>query len=62
LSVIGVILENDPLAKEILENPKWFVRTEKARGHFRDCISKTVSDLVVDLNERASGTWGCDRN
>jgi len=50
LYVIRVILENDSLAKEILENPKRFVRTEKARNHFRECINKIVGDLVVDLN------------
>jgi len=50
LYVVRVILENDPLAKEILENPKRFVRTEKARNHFRECINKIVGDLVVDLN------------
>ena len=45
-----MILENDQLAKEILENPKMFVRTNKARDHFRECIRKIVGDLVVDLN------------
>lgn len=50
LYVVRVIVENDPLAKEILENPKRFVRTEKARDHFRECVRKIVGDLVVDLN------------
>lgn len=50
LYVVRVILENDPLSREILENPKRFVRTEKARNHFRECIRKIVGDLVVDLN------------
>ena len=50
LFVIRVILENDPLHREILENPKRFVRSEKARNHFRQCIGKIVGDLVVDLN------------
>lgn len=50
LYVVRVILENDPLAREILENAKRFVRAQKSRDHFRDCIRKIVGDLVVDLN------------
>jgi hypothetical protein len=50
LYVVRVILENDPLATEVLESPQLFVRTKKARDHFRDCIRKIVGDLVVDLN------------
>ena len=45
-----MILENDPLAKEILETPQRFVRSRKSRDHFRECIRKIVGDLVVDLN------------
>jgi len=50
LYVVRVILENDPLAPGILGNPKVFVRTKKARDHFRDCIRKIVGDVVIDLN------------
>jgi hypothetical protein len=50
LYIVRVILENDTLAREILENPKRFVRIEKSRNHFRQCINKIVGDLVVDLN------------
>jgi AIPR protein len=50
LYIIRVILENDPLSREILERPKRFVRAEKDRKHFRGCMSKIVGDLVVDLN------------
>jgi len=50
LYVVRVILENDPLANEILGSPKRFVRAEKARDQFRECVRKIVGDLVVDLN------------
>jgi hypothetical protein len=50
LYVVRVILENDPLAKEILENTERFVRAPKARDHLRECVSKIIGDVVVDLN------------
>jgi hypothetical protein len=50
LYAIRVILESDHLAPEILGNPRRFVRTQKARDHFRECVRKVVGDLVIDLN------------
>jgi AIPR protein len=50
LYIARIILENDPLAEKILGNPKEFVRTDKARDHFRKCVAKIVGDVVVDLN------------
>lgn len=47
---VRIILENDALAAEILGNPKRFVRAQKARQYFRECMRKIVGDLVIDLN------------
>jgi hypothetical protein len=48
--LIRNILENDGLAKTILNSPGKFVRVPKDRAHFRECLDTIVSDLVIDLN------------
>ena len=47
---IRSILDSDNLATAILTNPQRFVRTQKARDHFRKCIAKVLGDVVIDLN------------
>lgn len=48
--IVRVILESDESAPEILNTPGKFVRSGKDRDHFRNCISKIIGDLVIDLN------------
>jgi hypothetical protein len=48
--LIRNILENDGLAKTILNSPGKFVRVPKDRAHFRECLDTIVGDLVIDLN------------
>lgn len=48
--MIRNILENDGLADSILKSPGKFVRIEKDRAHFRQCLDTIVNDLVIDLN------------
>ncbi len=50
LYLIRCILENDNLGKQLLENPTPFVRSDKHREHFIDCITKMVGDIIVDVN------------
>jgi hypothetical protein len=50
LYVLRNILEKEPLYKEIIMRPGRFVRTQMARSHFHDCISRIIGDVIVDLN------------
>jgi len=45
-----LIIENDPIAKDVLTKPEIFVRQPKERGQFQTCISTITDDLVTDLN------------
>jgi hypothetical protein len=47
---VRLIVENDPIAKDMLVRPEVFVRTPKTRGQFQTCISAITDDLVTDLN------------
>jgi hypothetical protein len=50
LYMIRSIIEKDQKATEILTKPRIFVRDKKDRSHFRECIKKVVSDVVIDIN------------
>lgn len=47
---VRLIVEKDPIAKEMLVHPEVFVRTPKERGQFQTCMSAITDDLVTDLN------------
>jgi AIPR protein len=47
---VRLIIEKDPIAKDMLVRPEEFVRDPKTRGQFQTCISSVTDDLVTDLN------------
>ncbi len=48
--MIRNILENDSLSESVFKSPGEFVRSQKDRAHFRQCLDTIVGDLVIDLN------------
>jgi hypothetical protein len=50
LYTVRLMIEDDPISRDLLVNPKKFVRKSSDRGHFRDCIRHIADDIVVDLN------------
>lgn len=50
LFIVRTILENDPLAKELLTNPNKFVRDPGDRSHFKKCLLHIIDDIVIDIN------------
>jgi len=47
---IRLIIENDPIEKELLTGPKQFVREPAKRDKFRTCMRRIADDIVIDLN------------
>lgn len=52
---IRTILENDELGKVALLEPEKFVRAMQDRQDFISCISRTIDDIIVDLNLSVDG-------
>jgi hypothetical protein len=52
---IRTILENDELGKAALLEPEKFVRATQDRQDFISCISRTIDDIIVDLNLAVDG-------
>lgn len=52
---IRTILENDELGKVALVEPEKFVRATQDRQDFISCISRTIDDIIVDLNLAVDG-------
>lgn len=50
LYILRLIIENDPIAKDVLVTSKNFVRDAIERGKFQRCISTITDDIVTDLN------------
>lgn len=50
LYLIRCVLENDSLGIKLIRDPMPFVRSEKDRIYFKECISKMISDIIVDIN------------
>ena len=48
--IVRELLEDDPLGKRVIINPKEFVRSEDNRCRFRKCIQTLLQDIVIDLN------------
>jgi hypothetical protein len=55
LYFIRTILENDELGKAALLEPEKFVRATQDRQDFISCISRTIDDIIVDLNLAVDG-------
>jgi len=50
LYMLRCILENDPLGKELIENPSPFVRGASNKAYFKHCMSMIIGDIIVDIN------------
>ena len=50
LYMLRSILEKDPRGLELINNPSPFVRTLENREHFKNCVRKTIGDIIVDIN------------
>lgn len=50
LYIIRLILENDEIGKQLITNPKIFVRETKKRTTLKKCIKQLTKDIIVDLN------------
>jgi hypothetical protein len=55
LYCVRSILEKDALWMQINNSPETFVRGEKDRQRFRNCIDNIVGDLVTDVNAEIEG-------
>ena len=51
LYIIRCILEHDTIGMEVINNPEKFVRNQADRDKLRDCVSKIIRDIKVDINE-----------
>jgi hypothetical protein len=50
LYIVRSIIENDGLKKNLLTNPKIFVRNLADRDYFRNCIKRIIDDVIIDIN------------
>lgn len=50
LYIVRAILENDPLASDVLTKPGIFVRREQDRNRFRECVRSIIGDIIADIN------------
>jgi len=48
--VIRLMIEEDPIGKEMLVNPESFVRSPVNRARFQSCVRGLADDIVTDLN------------
>lgn len=55
LYLVRVVLENDPLFKELITKPARFVRTDSDRAHFKQCVRRIVDDIIIHLNAELKG-------
>lgn len=50
LYTIRLMIDNDPIGRELLLSPKVFVKHKTARNKFRSCMRTIADEIVVDLN------------
>jgi hypothetical protein len=48
--VIRLVVEDDPIAADLLTKPEIFVHAEKRRKIFAECVGRVAGEIVVDLN------------
>lgn len=50
LYMLRLILENDIAGKDLIRDPKPYVRDSASRAYFGLCIEKLIKDVIVDVN------------
>lgn len=48
---IRLMIDDDPIADELLRNPKQFVYKSGDRTKFRSCVTSVANEIVIDLND-----------
>lgn len=59
LYILRLILETDGEGLEFTRQPEKFIRDPKKRDHFKQCVNKIISDILVDINAEV-GEYGED--
>jgi hypothetical protein len=55
LYVVRLMLEEDEIGLESIRSPERFVHDEGDRKHFKECVTRVVKDIIIDLNAEVAG-------
>jgi hypothetical protein len=48
--ILRTILDDDEIGKKALTDPDYFIKKERSRNHFTECIEGIIDDFIIDLN------------